>query len=104
MPILTRPLNGRILTGVAVGMAELYGVSPALVRMLFVAGFLAQPFVLLLYLLLAISSPSEDVIVSQLQLSDSYRSNDARKQFERLSDILMSRVVRARRSVSPHLM
>jgi len=103
MPILTRPLNGRILTGVAVGVAELYGLSLTLVRVLFIAGFLAQPFVLLLYLLLAISSPSEDIIVSQLQLSDAYLSNDPRKQFERLSDVLMARVVRARRSVSPHL-
>src|SRR5437588_4529057 len=101
MDILIRPIRGRMLTGVAAGVADIYGLPVNFIRALFVVGFLAQPVILLLYLLLAISMPSEDVVVSHLTLNPSYDSLSARERFERLSDVLLARVFRTRSSISP---
>jgi phage shock protein PspC (stress-responsive transcriptional regulator) len=101
MRILTRPIHSRLITGVASGISEVYGMPVTLVRLLFIAGFLAQPIVLLLYLLLAISIQSEDAVVSGLQLAeDSLLS--PRERFEKLSDVLVKRLSGRRTRISSH--
>jgi phage shock protein PspC (stress-responsive transcriptional regulator) len=57
-PALVRPRN-RILAGVCSALAQRFGVSPTLVRVLFVASFLLPGPGLLLYLALWIIVPSE---------------------------------------------
>ena len=56
---LVRPRRGRLLAGVAVGLARRFGVSPSLVRILFVASMLLPGPQIVAYLALWIIVPDE---------------------------------------------
>ncbi len=93
MFVLTRPRSGRLISGVALGISELYGIPVVLVRLLFVVGLLAAPVIALLYILLTISIPDEEHIVSNLtvELPASYAT--PRERFEASSKILFDRFI-----------
>ncbi len=59
MATLTRPRNGRIIAGVCVGIARRFGISPFLVRLLFVLSLLLPGPQILIYLAMWIIVPSE---------------------------------------------
>lgn len=56
---LVRPRRGKILAGVAAGVARRYGLSPALVRILFVLSMILPGPQILAYLALWIIMPKE---------------------------------------------
>jgi phage shock protein PspC (stress-responsive transcriptional regulator) len=56
---LVRPRRGKLVAGVAAGLAHRYGVSPTLVRVLFVASMLLPGPQILAYLALWIIMPKE---------------------------------------------
>jgi phage shock protein C len=56
---LVRPRRGRIVAGVAAGVARRYGVSPWLVRLLFVASLLLPGPQFVIYIALWILMPKE---------------------------------------------
>lgn len=57
---LVRPRRGKVIAGVAAGLAHRYGLSPTLVRVLFVASMLLPGPQILAYLALWIIMPKED--------------------------------------------
>lgn len=59
MPTLTRPRNGRIIAGVCVGIARRFGISPFVVRLLFLLSLLLPGPQILIYLAMWILVPSE---------------------------------------------
>ncbi len=59
MATLTRPRRGRIIAGVCAGIARRFGVSPFLVRLLFVLSLLLPGPQILIYLAMWIIVPSE---------------------------------------------
>lgn len=54
---LVRPRRGKLVAGVAAGLAHRYGVSPALVRVLFVASMLLPGPQIVVYLALWVIMP-----------------------------------------------
>jgi phage shock protein PspC (stress-responsive transcriptional regulator) len=56
---LARPQQGRIIAGVCAGLASRFGVSPTLVRILFVLSLLLPGPQVLLYVALWLIIPSE---------------------------------------------
>jgi phage shock protein PspC (stress-responsive transcriptional regulator) len=56
---LVRPSRGKLVAGVAAGLARRYGVSPRLVRILFLASMLLPGPQILAYLALWIIMPKE---------------------------------------------
>ena len=56
---LVRPRRGRMVAGVAAGLASRFGVSVALVRVLFVASLLLPGPQIVAYLLLWVLMPKE---------------------------------------------
>jgi len=56
---LIRPIQGRLLAGVCAGLALRFGVSPLLVRVLFLASLLLPGPQVVLYLALWILIPTE---------------------------------------------
>jgi phage shock protein PspC (stress-responsive transcriptional regulator) len=56
---LVRPRRGRIVAGVLVGLADRFGVSPTLVRVLFLLSMLLPGPQILAYIALWILMPSE---------------------------------------------
>jgi phage shock protein PspC (stress-responsive transcriptional regulator) len=56
---LSRPRNGRLIAGVCAGLAARFGVSPTLVRVLFVVSALLPGPQILLYLALWIIMPAD---------------------------------------------
>ena len=56
---LVRPRRGKLVAGVAAGLARRYGVSPTLVRVLFVASMLLPGPQILAYIALWIIMPKE---------------------------------------------
>ena len=56
---LVRPRRGRILGGVLVGIANRFGMSPALVRVLFILSLLLPGPQILAYIALWILMPGE---------------------------------------------
>jgi phage shock protein PspC (stress-responsive transcriptional regulator) len=56
---LVRPRRGKLVAGVAAGLARRYGVSPRLVRILFLASMLLPGPQILAYLALWIIMPKE---------------------------------------------
>ena len=56
---LVRPRRGKLVAGVAAGLARRFGVSPTLVRVLFVASMLLPGPQILVYLALWIIMPKE---------------------------------------------
>ncbi len=59
MPSLTRPLRGRIIAGVCAGIARRFGISPFVVRLLFVLSLLLPGPQILIYIAMWILVPSE---------------------------------------------
>jgi len=59
MATLTRPLHGRIIAGVCAGIARRFGVSPFVVRLLFVLSLLLPGPQILIYLAMWILVPNE---------------------------------------------
>ncbi len=57
---LVRPRDGRIIAGVCAGIADRFGVSRFLVRLLFVLSIVLPGPQVLVYVLLWILIPSED--------------------------------------------
>ena len=57
---LVRPVRGRILGGVCAAVARRFGLSPTLVRLLFVLSMFLPGPQILAYLVLWIVVPSED--------------------------------------------
>jgi phage shock protein C len=57
---LVRPARGRILGGVCAAVAQRFGLSPTLVRVLFVLSMLLPGPQVLAYIVLWIVVPSED--------------------------------------------
>ncbi|HZK75502.1 MAG TPA: PspC domain-containing protein [Candidatus Kapabacteria bacterium] len=93
MRTLTRPRAGRMIAGVATGLAELYRLPVALVRIFFIVTVLVSPIIVLLYLLLAIAMPDEENIASLLRFSISETESLPRERFERISKRLLERLV-----------
>jgi phage shock protein PspC (stress-responsive transcriptional regulator) len=56
---LVRPRHGKMVAGVAAGLARRYGVSPALVRILFLVSMILPGPQILAYLALWIIMPKE---------------------------------------------
>jgi len=56
---LVRPRHGKIIAGVCAGLARRFGVSPTLVRVLFVLSFLLPGPQILIYLVLWAIMPKE---------------------------------------------
>ena len=90
---LFRPKSGRVVAGVALGIAEMYRIPVVIVRLFWIAAFLATPVALLLYVLLTISMPSEEVIVSELRSVDALGLPDRTARFEVTTRILSARVL-----------
>lgn len=94
MQILYRPrgiggVAGRMVCGVAAGFALRYGLRANLLRVFFVVTMLLFPIGALLYLLLAISMPSELHVIGSLRLSVTDGNLSPRERFEMLSEQLL---------------
>ena len=59
MASLTRPVRGRIIAGVCAGIARRFGISPFVVRLLFVLSLLLPGPQILIYLAMWILVPNE---------------------------------------------
>jgi phage shock protein PspC (stress-responsive transcriptional regulator) len=59
MATLTRPRNGRWIAGVCAGLARRFGLSPGMVRLLFVLSCLLPGPQFVLYIVLWVLMPSE---------------------------------------------
>ncbi|MEJ5867220.1 PspC domain-containing protein [Pseudokineococcus sp. 5B2Z-1] len=57
--MLVRPRSGRVVAGVCAGLADRFGLSRTLVRLLFVLSFLLPGTQLLVYVVLWVLVPSE---------------------------------------------
>ena len=57
---LSRPRNGRMLAGVCAGLAQRFGLSVGLVRLLFLASLLLPGTQVVVYLVLWLLMPNED--------------------------------------------
>ena len=62
---LVRKNDGRMLFGVAAGVAEYLGIDPVIVRLLFVLLALIGAHGILIYLILLIIMPEESVAVAK---------------------------------------
>jgi phage shock protein PspC (stress-responsive transcriptional regulator) len=58
-PRLYRPRSGRMIGGVCAGLALRFGLSPTLVRVLFLLSFLLPGPQIVIYLILWVLLPSE---------------------------------------------
>src|SRR4051812_5811516 len=94
MLTIFRPSQGRIVAGVARAMAERYRVSVTIVRIVFIGAILSAPISILIYLLLAISAPAEESVVSELRLMEDDALPSPRARFDRLTSLLLRRVAR----------
>jgi phage shock protein PspC (stress-responsive transcriptional regulator) len=59
MAALARPRHGKLIAGVCAGLARRFGVSPTLVRVLFVVSIVLPGPQLLLYLALWLLMPAD---------------------------------------------
>ncbi|MGH8914718.1 MAG: PspC domain-containing protein [Acidimicrobiia bacterium] len=59
-PRLVRPKEGRIVAGVAAGLADRYGMSRGAMRLLFILSFILPGPQILIYLVLWIVIPSQE--------------------------------------------
>lgn len=57
---LVRPRNGRMLAGVCAGLAQRFGISAGMVRLLFLLSLLLPGTQVIIYLALWIVMPNED--------------------------------------------
>jgi phage shock protein PspC (stress-responsive transcriptional regulator) len=58
MATLTRPQHGKVIAGVCAGLAERFGMSPGVVRLLFVVSCLLPGPQFIIYLALWVVMPS----------------------------------------------
>jgi phage shock protein PspC (stress-responsive transcriptional regulator) len=89
---LLRPYNGRAITGALRGLSEYYEIPVGLLRLVFFTAFLASPVVLLLYLCLAISMPSEGTVLSELRLANPSEHLGRLDRFDSLAHVLLKRI------------
>ncbi len=82
-----------MVCGVAMGLAERYGLSAVVIRTLFVAAFVVSPIAALVYVLLSISMPSEVSVAGQLRLISPEMNLAPRERFERFSQLLLQRLL-----------
>ncbi len=82
-----------MICGVAIGLAERYGARVWLVRTVIVTAFLASPIAVLVYLLLALSIPSERNVAGHLRLVTSAQARYPHERFELLSRLLVARLL-----------
>jgi phage shock protein PspC (stress-responsive transcriptional regulator) len=87
-----------MICGVAIGLAERYGVRASLVRAVFVTAFITAPITVLLYLLFSLSTPSEARVASKLRLLPTEVALSPRERFERTSNALSKRLLGTRTS------
>jgi phage shock protein PspC (stress-responsive transcriptional regulator) len=59
-PGLVRPKEGRIIAGVAAGLADRFGISRTLTRVIFVLSMLLPGPQIIIYLILWVVIPSEE--------------------------------------------
>jgi phage shock protein PspC (stress-responsive transcriptional regulator) len=59
---LVRPRQGRIFAGVCAGLAQRYGMSAGMVRLLFLLSLLLPGTQVIVYLILWVLMPNEDRI------------------------------------------
>jgi phage shock protein PspC (stress-responsive transcriptional regulator) len=59
-PGLVRPKEGRIIAGVAAGLADRFGISRTLMRVIFVLSMLLPGPQIIIYLILWVVIPSEE--------------------------------------------
>jgi phage shock protein PspC (stress-responsive transcriptional regulator) len=85
-----------MISGVAIGLAERYGLHVTLVRLAFFSAFLATPLAALVYLLLTLSTPSEERISDGLRLAFCGEALDPRVRFEQFSQLLSNRLLQSR--------
>ncbi|MDP4199959.1 MAG: PspC domain-containing protein [Bacteroidota bacterium] len=85
---LTRPHEGRLIAGVCAAMEGAYGVPVLLVRAIFIVSFIVNPVILLMYLLLSLSIPSERSVISEMRLRD---REERASGFSHLSTFLLDR-------------
>lgn len=57
---LVRPREGRVVAGVAAGLADRFGISRTLMRVIFVASMLLPGPQILIYLILWVVMPEDD--------------------------------------------
>ncbi len=98
MLLLLRPRSGRMLCGVAIGLAERYGLHVTLVRTVFITAFIAAPIAIFLYLLLSLSMPSEINVAGTLRLAPADATLPPGERFENLSELLSTRLLETRAS------
>ena len=105
MRILFRPHTGRLLCGVASAFHERYGIPLALLRFFFIAAFLVSPAIVLAYLLLAISIPTEIRVLDGLHFQTA-ETLPSRVRFEEFTSLLTSRTIgkNAGPAISPNFM
>ena len=58
-PRLVRPRRGRMIAGVCAGLADRFGMSPTVVRLLFLLSLLLPGPQIVIYLILWVLLPSE---------------------------------------------
>ena len=58
-PRLVRPRSGRMIAGVCAGLADRFGMSPTVVRLLFLLSLLLPGPQIIIYLILWVLLPSE---------------------------------------------
>ncbi len=96
MLTLTRPHAGRMIAGVAIGLAERYRLPVALARVFFIVTVLVSPIMVLIYLLLAIAMPEEENVASLLRMFQPESDLPPRVRFERFSKSLLQRLLPSR--------
>jgi phage shock protein PspC (stress-responsive transcriptional regulator) len=87
-----------MICGVAIGLAERYGVRVSLVRAVFVTAFIAAPITVFLYLLFSLSTPSEISVAGKLRLLPIEQIRSPRERFEQTSYVLSERLLEIRTS------
>jgi phage shock protein PspC (stress-responsive transcriptional regulator) len=93
---LIRPKSGRIVTGVALGISELYGIPATTLRIAWVAAMIASPIAVLIYLLLSISTSNEASVTAELSVEGIDSGTSAGERFTRFSQALEHKFVAVR--------
>ncbi|GAA3632169.1 PspC domain-containing protein [Kineosporia mesophila] len=62
---LFRPRHGGILAGVCAGLARRFGISPTMMRIIFLVSIIIPGSQVLIYLLLWLLMPKEETVIHQ---------------------------------------
>jgi phage shock protein C len=90
---LTRSQTDRVIAGVAGGIAERYGLNPALVRIAWVVSIFFGGFGILAYVVLWIALPAGPVQVSAIRIAEERyaRGEISAEELQRIRDELQSK-------------